>query len=706
MDVEKKWKSKYATNLLFDTPAKKLDSYAEYIEDIVNYAKWMARNSGKIMAYEPERDESHITLRSDHIRQAAKEAKKLAKGLGLNENLAYYGMLLHDSGHSFYAHEGEQMLKIIGELKHVGYYHHNATGVDVLLGENTLEKAVNEILREELADNEEAESIVKQLKEEIYYFLDVVVSHDGEATKKDEKNLKRKNYSNIREAVLDKVRTANSKNQYKCLAETPEGYLAKTADVIAYIRTDLKDAFETRIVTDFDEEYLEVLGTILADEDKKDISKEEKIKLAKDIIHDIKINRIRETSDDISDENSQEILTVVDSIIKEINKAGVNSLCIPKENAEQVKEISTPLIEEYVNNKIAENGNVDPNYKASLENKVESFLKKETKIRRAVADEIMTRVQEKLREDFIKNSIDKPKEEMGFSKEMERAFYQLKKLDYGKYVQFCKPVYINKTMPKAVYDLIEDCTNELIKTGIIRDKMYDEAIRNKIKNKKVLDYMVAPYRDEKQYDKKKRELGIRRMRNTALKNRPHKIQKASQKFKSTFMKRKMCKNQIVNQIYNFADDQTERIALACEDIYEAIPTTVTSLIRKATKPDYKKDYYLEEEETKEVNRERKRISNYFKNIDASNLTKDQIQEYIDSRIEEERKKIEEKLAYEIVIKYIGGTTDRTVKRYLVETEHISKRKFKKESKLNSTPNPVVAKLKANVEDSISNEKTR
>ena len=68
-------------------------------------------------------------------------------------------------------------------------------------------------------------------------------------------NKKEDYYPDMQTAVRTKVTSATAKNKYKCIAQTPEGKIAKYADVIAYLATDIRDGFRLGIYKDFIPRY-------------------------------------------------------------------------------------------------------------------------------------------------------------------------------------------------------------------------------------------------------------------------------------------------------------------------------------------------------------------------------------------------------------------------------------------------------------------
>jgi len=229
-----------------DALVTSFDGYMNELKAVIDErAKYTRRAEGKPMATIEDPDNPHITNRGEHMRQAAIEALKIAKGLGLNETVIYIGMLMHDAGQPFGAHDGEKTMSIIGELLNTGFFHHNAKGVDVVLSEDIIQKFIDAV--PEAKDNKELQ---ESLEAEAWYFLELIVGHDGESTSKDNEkyNKSGKKYKSIKEAVLDKVSTANRTNQYKCSVETLEAQVSKPADILSYLKSDILTGFSKGIL--------------------------------------------------------------------------------------------------------------------------------------------------------------------------------------------------------------------------------------------------------------------------------------------------------------------------------------------------------------------------------------------------------------------------------------------------------------------------
>ena len=265
------------------------DPYMQYLIEAIDESNFMKRAETKPMATPKGALESHVTSRGTHVRNAANIIRRLAKGLGLNSKYAYAGMLMHDAGHPFSGHEGEVIFTDIGGLNNTQFFHHNAKGVEVVLSEDICEKAISKIPNIELNPQ-----LRDKLREEFYYFLDIIISHDGEASPA-EMYREPDEYPDMKTAVDSKLLSANATNKYKFVAQTPEGRLAKYADVIAYLATDIQDGFRLGIYKDFPDDYLEVFGEMFSTSFAR--TREEKIANARTIIEQIKQKRLRELLD-------------------------------------------------------------------------------------------------------------------------------------------------------------------------------------------------------------------------------------------------------------------------------------------------------------------------------------------------------------------------------------------------------------------------
>lgn len=151
----------------------------------------------------PEGD--HYSTRLTHTIEVSQIARTIARGCGLNEDLAEAIAMGHDLGHTPFGHSGESVLNDI----HPGGFKHNVQSlrvVDVLESGGSMRKGLN--LTAEVRDG--------------------ILNHTGPD-----------------------------------MPFTPEGQIVKVSDRIAYINHDIDDAVRSGIITDADlpEDAIAVLGS-------------------------------------------------------------------------------------------------------------------------------------------------------------------------------------------------------------------------------------------------------------------------------------------------------------------------------------------------------------------------------------------------------------------------------------------------------------
>lgn len=150
----------------------------------------------------PEGD--HFRTRLTHTIEVSQIARTIARGAGLNEDLAEAIAMGHDLGHTPFGHSGEAVLNEV----YSGGFHHNEQSlrvVDVLESGSSSRRGMNLT----------------------YEVRDGILCHTG-----------------------------------KALPVTPEGQIVRVSDRIAYINHDIDDALRSGIITtdDLPKECIKVLG--------------------------------------------------------------------------------------------------------------------------------------------------------------------------------------------------------------------------------------------------------------------------------------------------------------------------------------------------------------------------------------------------------------------------------------------------------------
>ena len=703
--MEKNWKNPYAVKTDFD-------NYEERLVSVIDRrAKFVRRATGKPMARVKKMkatNDSHVVTRETHMRQAAEIAKIIAKELGLNETVAYIGMLAHDAGHPFGAHEGEETLNEIGLLINTGFFHHNAEGVEVVLNEGMIDKFIKAI--PEAKNNKELRD---KLKEEVWYFFDIIVGHDGEVAKKDLNTSikKHKKYSSVREAVLDKVANSNRNNIHRCQVETLEGNIAKPADVIAYLKSDMEDAFREEIITRFSNEYLINIANLLFYDKTKDLPKQEKINVVKKYIRDIQIKKLREQELDVENEESKSIISQVKKILNKIEETGIDTFNYDKKDKKMlntVNEVISNFIIKYKGEKSFEEE--DQNFIEAEANKIIECTQKCLKMRNSIVEEVLDDMQEAMIQDYIENSkanmnkvmkekielkedpndtrsederikeirMEKMRNAMGFSKRVVDIIYEtngLRDLDYKEYVINTKRKYQTESLPSAVYKAVDYYSKLALKTGLIRDKFYDRSILAMIKDEKVKEAMKFENVNEDEYTKTKLKIGINGQR--TIKGVKQNVRNFVGKIPCTLMQRK----KYFQEYYNYVQRGGESFARAGEDVYYAIPVTTRKLIEKAIRTDYSANDFLKKEEIKKVIKIRKELQERFGEYGGIAITKENLENYIEEKIEYERTvNFKKNVAAKLAIRQLGGMNDLRISQILIEMGFLNPIRYRLEDK--------------------------
>ncbi len=547
-------KNKYALKTVYDELIEEgyIDKgvFLAYMNLVfVSRSNALRRTSDISMAFKKRKLlDTHAVTRRDHQEQASQIAYIMASRLGLNEIVASCGMMIHDIGHYFYGHEGEDVLDTIGEIENSGFSHHTSNGVDTAETEGIRDKIVEAAIiackdKEKRSYIKHSPKIMERLQQDSWAFLEPVVGHDGEATKEDsgyngdESGLLR--FNSMEETVKYFTRQANSYNNYKAKVTTLESVLAKPVDVIAYLKSDIENSFRNDVVNHLSDNYLEQTGALLFEDDDKVYSSEERIKLAKDYLRELKVKKLLENPIDENDVNKINLANKALEIEK-IAVKKMNELDIPLEvlveairkkningkhdknnkirirsfikNIKMRKKINTlyKTIDSEIEKYAIERGNdeIDKSKIKSETALLNHFTNKLLVTRNVVVEEIGEKIQEALIDDYCENTRKKfeeveakakeeeertgkkPSEEwmkiqmmraMSFSDKVQEVIYGdngLKKLNYEEYVQNAKKEFQTKSVPSAAYKAIKDSSDALIKTGIINNKFNDSFIIN------------------------------------------------------------------------------------------------------------------------------------------------------------------------------------------------------------------------------------
>lgn len=379
-----------------------------------------------------EDSESLIQTRQNHMTEVAEIAGIIATGLGLNADFAYLTGLGHDIGHTGYGHSGERIMSSIARLKNCGYIVHNAMGAYIIERENLIETAIEQVKQfNPKADEKEIKTFMK-------YVIDGIVSHNGEGVigkiiPKDKTT----------EDMIEEIRSCFTEKGYdkKILPATLEGAIIRFADIIAYTRSDILDGFRMKnengekILSEFDDDYLSIIGTVLARE--KNYNK----LLTLDYKFSLELyglsKKIDELNKQIEQEGTPELRTELERTIKEreMIQAKYGEFC----------EYKAKYAQDYIDN---------------IEDK----------------SQIKTKVTDMMQNVFIKDLIEssKGKNYITMSPLMRKTFFALRDLNVRKIVPFTRRSFEIEQLPMAVKGLVDVCSEALLKTGIAYETIPEE----------------------------------------------------------------------------------------------------------------------------------------------------------------------------------------------------------------------------------------
>ncbi len=656
----------------------------------------MNRSADKPMAALADKFDSHLCFRLVHEISAALIMKRLAEGLNLNGDLAYAGMLMHDVGHPFSAHDGEEIFTSIGKLYNCGYFHHNAKGIEVIRRENILETALAMI-----PNIEHKPELRERLERDFDYFLDIVISHDGEADPKDLTKLPQE-YSSIREAIEDKLRRSNTQNDYKFVSQTPEGMLAKYADVIAYLSSDVRDGFRLGILKNFNNQFLSIFGRIVATSRSAIKDDKDAIEIAKDEIKRLQEKHLEETESDIEDPNNKKLIEIAKKIRNEIKNNGINTYIlssfyeedtaielgnnnqaelfeIEKEKAEnKINEILQKHLEQYVAERLSD-PTVDKREVKNALGKITDYVNKMLYVNTMVVKDVTNKIQEFFIEDLITNTrnlleSNKKAQEKGetpisvplLSEYAADLYKKAKNFGYTFYVPHVKTKYQKELLPKNVQKIVEDCSRRILESGILDDRLSDVAIKNKIPQEKLEVLEIENYEEDLRTIASK----------TTIKGRY-----------TADKKNKRGKFDIVAKVEDSIKKQGTRLAKVYEHCYEAIEHQIKSKVNIALSHDYKyreRTSCIDVQYEDEIKKMREKYLSMYPELacNTTDETKVAKQEELKERItteliKTELKKIKEKMAIQISMDYISGMTDEGIKDLAIDLNFMTQDEYNK-----------------------------
>lgn len=421
-------------------------------------------------------------------------------------------------------------------------------------------------------------------------------------------------------------------------------------------------------------------------------SREEKIECGKRIIEQMKIQNLREKREtkDFMLKQDPEVQKAITAILSGITQSHLE---ISEENIDQIEELvekekanfrankteeffrtkgaSIPKeqrtrLQDEILKKTEEGISLDEieesfvemqNTIQSQSNRIEEFAAKLLRTRSSVVYEVTSKMKEYFINDFIRNSQNSTTPQ--FSNAAWKLFFDAKALNYSEFVKGTNWNYQTEVFPNSTLELVEKCAVSLVKSGAIRDKFYEKEVRELVTDGEAKKYMRTKYRPEEAYVSYRKEHGIGNLKAIA---KPLKAKFTGDKKQHELMK-------LYQDMYTYVQNEDRVFAIRYENTFHAIKTRVTQKINNAlTVSHQSKNTLYKEKSQAQIDEIREEINKKYGTI---NITQEQKEEFINIKIEEQLKQMEQKMAIQLASDYIAGMTDRSFADIAIKTGHLS-----------------------------------
>lgn len=290
-------------------------------------------------------------------------------------------------------------------------------------------------------------------------------------------------------------------------------------------------------------------------------------------------------------------------------------------------------------------------------NKIEEFGVKMLRTRSSVVYEVTSKMKEYFINDLIENS------QNSITPQLSNAgwdmFFRAKALNYSEFVKSTNWNYQTQEYPEAAMELVEKCAESLVKSGAIRNKFYDHAVREHVREEEALQYMKTQYRPEGTYISYRKQHGIGDLKALA---KPTKGTFTGNKEQHALMK-------LFSDLYSYVENEDKVFAVRYENTFNAIKTRVAQKINNALTISHQSKNSLyrpkSQEQIEEIRREVTEI------YGTTELTPEQREEFISKKIQSELKQMENKMAIQLSTDYLAGMTDRSFAEIAIQTGHLS-----------------------------------
>lgn len=589
---------------------------------------------------------AHVTNRGKHMQEVGVISKRIAEDLGLNSKLVQIIGEAHDLGHTFNGHSGERILDGIATYNNCGYEKHNAIAAYILERENTFNKAKRRI---EHAYKDISSKTLEEAEDFFSYMIDGIVAHNGEGTDAIIKFKKDK----TKQQMQEEIEGCFTEEDYdkKIIPATLEGAVIRYADIIAYVSSDILDAFRLKkgkgdgkkILESFDDEYLKIIGTLIAKENEnvEFLNKEHQL-LLKEYKNEIKIDSLKrnlEMLDNYKENNVDKRLEETQKIYKENLEKSLKEQEIIQEELTEFNKIKIEYAKLYIN-----------------------YLPKEERNKESIC--------QMMQEVFVKDLIEasQGKEYITMSPLIRRTFFELRSLNGEKIIPYTRKKFDMEVLPSRINSLVELLAENLINTGFV------------IKN--VIPEEEKPFKPCPEDNKKYKETISELHQNAEKKQCERKIyhyytnlfEKNPNLIKQRYKEVKKANKDITKREVEFAlklKEYDEKIADARIkqriDEEEKLTTEKNRIIdkkfnQKNNFKSYETDKLLPIYGTM---KDQELFPKGFDSNSESDIEK-VVQKIVDKKINDKKNGIETMLAKKLVLEYIGSISDSTIKNILIE----------------------------------------
>lgn len=290
-------------------------------------------------------------------------------------------------------------------------------------------------------------------------------------------------------------------------------------------------------------------------------------------------------------------------------------------------------------------------------NKIEEFGVKMLRTRSSVVYEVTSKMKEFFINDLIGNSQNSTTPQL--SNAGWDMFFRAKALNYSEFVKSTNWNYQTQEYPEAAMELVEECADSLVKSGAIRNKFYDPAVREHVVDQEALQYMKTQYRPESVYTSYRKEHGIGDLKALA---KPSKGNFTGSKEQHALIK-------LFGDLYSYVQNEDKVFAVRYENTFNAIKTRVTQKINNAlTVSHQSKNSLYRPKSQEQIEAIRQEVEKLY---GTTELTSEQREKFISQKIQSELKQMEKKMAIQLSTDYLAGMTDRSFAEVAIQTGHLS-----------------------------------